>query len=70
MLQYAAQAPGEAIIRSVDRLMQLTTCHAWSRQEAIATAADRLLEHSVSTAGNPLGFKHAIRVVAPACSPS
>ena len=70
MLQYAAQAPGEAIIRSMDTLMQLATCHAWSRQEAIATAADGLLEHSTSIAGALLGIKDAIRVVAPACSPS
>ena len=70
MLQHAAQAPGEAIIRSTDTLMQLATCHAWSRQEAIAAAADRLLEHSISAAGSPLGNYDAIRVVASACSSS
>ena len=50
-------------------LMQLATCHAWSRQEAIAIAAEGLLEHSTSTAGSPLCIGDAVRPMASACCP-
>ena len=69
MLQCAAQVPDEAIIKSMDTLMQLATCHAWSRQEGIATAAERLLENSISSAGGPLCIYAVVRPMAPTCCP-
>ena len=75
MLRCAAQGPDEAIIKSMDTLMQLAlmqlaTCHAWSGQEAIARAAECILEHSISAAGGPLSIGNAVTTMAPACCPS
>ncbi len=46
----AGPAPDEALVRSTDTLMQLAASHAWSRQGALAAAAEQSLLQAVSSA--------------------
>ena len=39
-----------ALVQRIDRLMQLATSHAWSRQDALAAAAEQSLLQAVSSA--------------------
>ena len=49
--QAAGGAPAETMVKSMDRLMQLATFHAWSRQDAIITAAEQSLAQTVNCVG-------------------
>lgn len=49
-VQAHGAVPGEVLVQSTDRLMQLAACHAWSRQEELAAAAEHSLTQAVSNA--------------------
>jgi hypothetical protein len=57
----------ESLVEGMDRLMRLATCHTWSRQDALAAAAERTLAEAVHVAQSGVTYccialKHSLPI--------
>lgn len=47
----------ESLVKGMDRLMRLAACYAWSRQDALAAAAERTLAEAVHATQSGMTYR-------------